>query len=43
MHPFKNFVNWEHSWRTWLPLIVLGVIVLFLAAELFDPGCANGC
>lgn len=44
MHPFKNFVNWEHSWRNWLPFVIFAAILIFLAIELaFDPGCAKGC
>jgi hypothetical protein len=43
-HPFKNFVNWEHSWRSWLPIVIGIAFLIFMVAELFDPGCRGaGC
>lgn len=43
-HPFKNFVIWEQGKRSWLPALIGIAFLIFMVAELFDPGCRGaGC
>jgi hypothetical protein len=38
MHPFKNFIIWSHSWRTWGPIALGVAFLIFMVVLLFDPG-----